>query len=67
MEEKFKYSEAIAELNSIVQEMQSDRCSIDELSAKTARALKLIEQCKARLTETDADIARLFAQIDEDK
>ena len=38
-EEKMTYSSAINELEKIVREMQSDSCSIDNLSALTTRSL----------------------------
>ena len=37
--EKMTYSNAIAELEKIVREMQSDSCSIDNLTALTSRSL----------------------------
>ena len=46
-EKKMTYSEAIAELEKIVAEMQSENCSIDNLSAYTSRSLELLNlQCR---------------------
>ena len=42
------YSEAIAELERIVREMQSDSCSIDNLSRYTSRSLALLKVCKEK-------------------
>ena len=39
---KLKYSEAVAELDSILEAMKSKNCDIDELTAMTRRASELI-------------------------
>lgn len=46
--QKLTYSEAVAELEKIVREMQSDACSIDNLSRLTSRSLELLKVCKAK-------------------
>ena len=51
--QKLTYSEAVAELEKIVREMQSDACSIDNLSRLTSRSLELLKVCKAKLLSTD--------------
>ena len=44
--EKMTYSQAIAELETIVKEMQGENCSIDNLSKYTSRSLELLKICK---------------------
>ncbi|MDD6141739.1 MAG: exodeoxyribonuclease VII small subunit [Candidatus Limisoma sp.] len=61
---KMTYSEAVDELERIVAEMQSDRCSIDNLSRYTSRSLELLKACKARLTKTDEELKKILEQID---
>ena len=58
------YSEAIAELENIVREMQSDKCSIDNLSKHTQRALELVKFCKAKLTSTDEELQKILKEIE---
>ena len=68
MEEENKtipYSAAVKELEEIVQKMQSPDCSIDNLSKYTARSAELLKICKAKLTETDAEVQKIIKQIDE--
>lgn len=55
-----KYEEALQELQQIVAELQEDQVSIDGLSDKVKRAAELIEYCRAKLRETEADIGGLF-------
>lgn len=70
MEEELKqltYSQAIAELEQIVQKMQSADCTIDNLSDYTARSLQLLKVCKSKLTETDEKLKKILAELDEEK
>ena len=50
---ELSYSEAIAELESIVAKLQNNEYAIDELQKCTARSLELLKFCKAKLFETD--------------
>lgn len=65
MEENVKmtYSQAIAELEKIVREMQSENCSIDNLSAYTTRSLELLKICKAKLLSTDEELKKILNEL----
>lgn len=58
-----KYSDALAELESLVRKMQEPDCDIDSLSAYTARALELLKFCKNKLTKTDDEIRRCLEEL----
>ena len=58
------YSAAIAELEKIVKEMQSDSCSIDNLSALTSRSLELLKFCKSKLQTTDEELKKILLEIE---
>ncbi len=62
--EQMTYSAAIAELEKIVREMQSDSCSIDNLSALTTRSLELLKFCKAKLQTTDEELKKILAEME---
>ncbi len=62
---KLTYSEAIAELESILKAMQSDKCDIDRLTSMTRRATDLIKECRKRLTATDAELKEILAGLQE--
>ena len=64
-EEKMTYSNAINELEKIVREMQSDSCSIDNLSALTTRSLKLLKFCKSKLQTTDEELKKILAELEQ--
>lgn len=67
MEEKPTYSKAIAELESIVKQMQSNECSIDNLSQLASRSLWLLKVCKERLTHTDEEIQKILAELSDEQ
>ena len=62
--ETMTYSSAIAELEKIVRQMQSDSCSIDNLSALTTRSLKLLKFCKAKLQTTDEELKKILTELE---
>lgn len=61
------YSESIAELELIVKQMQSDNCSIDNLSALTTRSLALLKVCRQKLTATDEEVKKILATIEQEQ
>ncbi len=61
---KLTYSEAVAELEKIVRQMQSDACSIDNLSQLTSRSLELLKICKAKLLTTDEELKKILAELE---
>ena len=62
--EKMTYSQAIAELEAIVKEMQGENCSIDNLSKYTSRSLELLKICKAKLLTTDEELKKILAELE---
>nr|WP_216655749.1 exodeoxyribonuclease VII small subunit [Xylanibacter muris] len=60
MKEEMKYEEAMAEIESIVRQMENNTLSIDSLGEKLARAQKLIKLCKDKLTKTDKEIKKIL-------
>lgn len=61
--DNINYSQAIKELESIVAKMESDNCDIDDLSAYTTRALKLLKYCKERLFKTNEEVERCLEEL----
>ena len=61
------YSEAVTELEQIVKQMQSNECSIDNLSELTTRSLELLQFCKDKLTKTDEELKKIFANLTDEK
>lgn len=63
MDESYPYTEAFAELQEIVAEIEQGEISIDELSEKVKRASILIAACKAKLTATEADVSAILETL----
>jgi exodeoxyribonuclease VII small subunit len=60
MTEKIKYSEAMAEVESILARLRSEQMSIDELSDAVRRASELIEECRKILTQSEQEVEKLL-------
>lgn len=56
MEENLSYTEAYAEIEEIVAEMENSEISIDLLDSKIKRASELLKICKKKLFETEASV-----------
>ena len=66
-EQELSYAEAMAELEQLVTELQNPQCSIDSLRDHTARSLKLLQLCKTKLTQTDAELKKLLEELSDDR
>lgn len=60
MTEKIKYSEAMAEVESILARLRSEQMSIDELSGAVRRASELIEECRKILAQSEQEVEKLL-------
>jgi len=60
--EDLTYEKALAELQGIVNAMESGETSIDDLSAKVERAAELIRFCQEKLRQTDENVNTLFEE-----
>lgn len=54
------YEAAIKELQEIMNALQEEAVSIDDLSTKVSRAAELIQLCKNKLRQTEEKIEELF-------
>ena len=64
MEEELNYTNAFAELQEIVTEIDQGEISVDELSAKVKRATVLIKFCKLKLTTTEEDVNTILKELE---
>ena len=65
MSKEPNYTEAFEELQEIVLEIEQGEISVDELSEKVKRAAILIKICKAKLTNTEEDVARILKELEK--
>ena len=63
MTEEISYTEAHAELQEIVSEMENSEISIDELDVKIKRASQLLKICKDKLFKTEKNVMEVLEEI----
>jgi len=66
MSKKLTYSAALAELEIIIQEIENEEISIDDLSLKVKRASTLLIFCKEKLRTAEKDINDVLAQMESE-
>ncbi len=64
--QQIKYSEAISEIEEILELIETGELDVDELTGKVKRVTQLIQLCKSKLHEADEDIKRILNQEKED-
>lgn len=57
------YSQAIEQLEKIVEQLQNPDCDIDLLRDYTKQAITLLQFCKERLNETDEEVKKLLHEL----
>jgi exodeoxyribonuclease VII small subunit len=65
MSKEPNYTEAFEELQEIVSEIEQGEISVDELSEKVKRAAVLIKICKAKLSSTEEDVAKILKELEK--
>jgi exodeoxyribonuclease VII small subunit len=60
------YAEALSELESILDELESDDVDVDVLAEHVKRASELIELCRDRIGKAKLRIEEVVAHIDAD-
>ena len=58
------YAEAVAELEEILSELESDDVDDDHLATQVKRAADLIELCRGRLDLARTEITRIVADLE---
>ncbi len=56
MPKKVSYSEAKEQLDQIINELENDQITIDDLTEKVKKAKQLIELCKQKLRNTQEEL-----------
>lgn len=58
-----KYTEAITELEGIVEELEAENIDVDTLSEKVKRAAELIRICRSKLYKTENEIKVVIEEL----
>jgi exodeoxyribonuclease VII small subunit len=64
MSKEQTYSDAFAELQQIVADIEDGEITVDELSEKVKRASELIAICKKKLTSTEEDVNQILKELE---
>lgn len=64
-EETPGYAAALAELDSILQELEGSDVDVDHLAARVARASDLITLCREKISKAQLRIEQVTADLDE--
>lgn len=62
---EMSYADAVSELESILQMMQSDECDIDSLAAYTRRSAELLKECRRRLVATEEELKTALSELED--
>jgi len=61
-----KYSEAMSELQTILERLEDDGVDLDELSVLVERAAQLIKFCQSRITESEMQVRQIIEDLDDE-
>lgn len=59
------YGAALAELESILRDLDADNVDVDVLGARVRRAAELLALCRDRISQARFDVEQVVAQLDE--
>ncbi len=57
------YTAAFEELKEIVDQLENDSISVDELTEKMKRATVLMKICRDKLTKTEEEVNKTIAEL----
>jgi len=58
------YAAAVAELDTILRELEDDDVDVDVLTARVRRASELVKLCRDRISATKIEVAQIVADLD---
>ncbi|MEW6052336.1 MAG: exodeoxyribonuclease VII small subunit [Nitrospirota bacterium] len=64
-QKKITYSQAIEELEGIIQDIETENIDVDALTEKVRRATTLIKFCKRNLRTTEEEVKKVLSEIEE--
>lgn len=62
---KVTYSEAILEIEAILEKIESEELDVDELAEKVKRVSTLLKICKSKLTKTNEQVEQILKEMEE--
>lgn len=62
---KVTYSEAILEIEAILEKIENEELDVDELAEKVKRVSTLLKICKSKLTKTNEQVEQILKEMEE--
>ena len=60
--DKISYSDAVAEIESILEKIEEGSLDVDILTEKVSRVTELLKICRDRLSKTEAQIDKILGE-----
>ena len=60
------YGEAMAEIEDILQKIESDELDVDELTEKVRRVANLLDLCRKKLKTTESEIQKVIEGLEQE-
>jgi len=64
--EEIGYADALAELESILAEIEDDAVDVDVLAARVKRAAELLRVCRSRISAAKVEVTQIVAELEPD-
>ena len=64
-DEAIGYTDAMRELEAILDELEGDELDVDVLAERVRRASELIKLCRDRITRAQDDVSRIVADLED--
>jgi exodeoxyribonuclease VII small subunit len=62
---KISYSEAMAEIEDILEKIENEELDVDVLADKVKRVSSLLKTCKDKLTKTNAQVEAILKDMED--
>ncbi|WP_320110283.1 exodeoxyribonuclease VII small subunit [Draconibacterium orientale] len=62
---KLSYSEAMAEIEEILEKIETEELDVDELAEKVKRVSVLLKTCKEKLTKTNEQVEQILKEMED--
>ena len=62
---KATYSEAMAEIEDILEKIENEELDVDELAEKVKRVSTLLKFCKDKLTKTNEQVEQILKEMED--
>ncbi|MCP4653007.1 MAG: exodeoxyribonuclease VII small subunit [Candidatus Omnitrophica bacterium] len=60
-----KYNEAMDELNLILEDLESEKIDVDQVSCKVKRAAELIKICQDKISKTELQVKKIVKELEK--